>query len=180
MQSWFSQNLEQDLERICVKKLTRSCNNLVSRIPARILPRILEEIQGRNFDEKPGGDLGEILGRKSCQERKKNLDGNRFGDFTKILGNPGMNVKGNSRGDLITISCQQSCVNLVSGSQDLVQSFLRNLTWTVHRAVFSEKKWVFWPQMFATQLFFKPYFNHLPLYTEFNYKSSPLHSKGGL
>ena len=51
-----------------------------------------------------------------------------------------MNVKGNSRGDLITISCQQSCVNLVSGSQDLVQSFLRNLTWTVHRAVFSEKK----------------------------------------
>ena len=39
-----------------------------------------------------------------------------------------MNVKGNSRWDLITISCQQSCVNLVSGSQDLVQSFLRNLT----------------------------------------------------
>ena len=71
MQSRFSQNLEQDLERICVKKLTRSCNNLVSRIPARILPRILEEIQDRNFDEKSGGDLGEILGGKSCQERKK-------------------------------------------------------------------------------------------------------------
>ena len=31
MQSRFSQNLEQDLERIFVKNLTRSCNNLVSR-----------------------------------------------------------------------------------------------------------------------------------------------------
>ena len=127
MQSRFSQNLEQDLESICVKNLTRSCNDLVSRIPARILPRILEEIQGRNFDEKPGGDVGEILGRKSCH-KQKNLDGNCFGDFTKILGDPGMNLKGNSRGDLITISCQESCENLVSGSQDLVQSFLRNLT----------------------------------------------------
>ena len=81
MQSWFSQNLEQDLERICVKKLTRFCNNLVSRIPARILPRILEEIQGRNFDEKPGGDLGEILGRKSCQERKKKSGWKSFWGF---------------------------------------------------------------------------------------------------
>lgn len=74
------------------------------------------------------GILEKFLAENLVRNVKKNLDGNRFGDFTKILGNPGMNVKGNSRGDLITISCQQSCVNLVSGSQDLVQSFLRNLT----------------------------------------------------
>ena len=70
-----------------------------------------------------------------------------------------MNVKGNSRRDLITISCQQSCVNLVSGSQDLVQSFLRNLTWTVHRAVFSEKKWCF----FGSKCLLPSYFLNLIL-----------------
>ena len=70
-----------------------------------------------------------------------------------------MNVKGNSRGDLITISCQQSCVNLVSGSQDLVQSFLRNLTWTMHRAVFSKKKWCF----FGSKCLLPSYFLNLIL-----------------
>lgn len=70
-----------------------------------------------------------------------------------------MNLKGNCRGDLITISCQESCANLVSESQDLVQSFLRNLTWTVHRAVFSEKKWCF----FGSKCLLPSYFLNLIL-----------------
>lgn len=75
---------------------------------------MLEEIQGKNFDENPGGDLGEILGRKSRREYKKI-------SMEIVLGI-------SPRGDLITISWQESCPNLVSGSQDLVQSFFRNLT----------------------------------------------------
>ena len=70
-----------------------------------------------------------------------------------------MNLKGNPRGDLITISYQESCANLVSGSQNLVQSFLRNLTWTVHRAVFSEKKWC----VFGSKCLLPNYFLNLIL-----------------